>query len=733
MPICKYFASPNGCTKGDTCYFQHAEASKSLSIDDLTDKLQQHNIGIKGRPFASASSSHSSNKGMTQVPCRFFANGNCKNGDKCQYRHAQVKKADTRPRQRAQLDQSESSVRDLGGAVVKFGDGAEVNDIKLNVTDDARLQLFNVTCSWYQPSKIATLKFTSSQAMNDAAKILGHSRILNRALECRTAINKKPKPWECFVKVGNLDVSTSVRAIKDACGNRKPSEVTFGAKSYSSSALEIGNAVRELLSSSVELEAWSLPAEQTGMLCKATATLRIIEDTRKVIRAFNGYKVPQLAGSSISLSHMVKAKFSTLTSIYEIIKHDLTSICAEMRSSTFQDIKIYPSKGLFTTIHVISSSPKEVAKAKTAIQRVLHGHTARSGSDVVWHKYFLKRDGVAYLNALGKEHDAFIHRNAKKCELILYGSEEQRAVVESSLIKAVEDLALSNIKLDISEDIPTSVIHETYRKIASEYGKLVVKLNIATTPKTIIVEASSGAADRVHKIFDDTVAHPEAIARTNEGSDNCVVCWCDVTGNGYTTPCGHVYDRDCFVSQCSSADDSNIPIRCFGAEGCCQTVIPFSELELILNRDELQKLLSYAFTNHIRTHPAEYQYCPTASCDQIYRTTDDCQVFTCSTCLTSICTTCNAISHEGLTCEQNKNAGETDESFAAWKKESGAKDCPRCGSTIKKNGGCRHMCCSACGAHVCWVCLRDFKNSGDTYDHLVEKHGGIFGNDILVD
>lgn len=613
---------------------------------------------------------------------------------------------------------------------MKFGDGAEILEVKPAVAQTARLQMCNVTCIWYQPSKIATLEFSSSQAMNEAAERLRHSKILNRALECRTAVNKKTKPWQCFIKVGNLDVSTSVRTIENACGIKKPYKVTFATNSYNSSAKEIGNAVRELLSSRANIESWNLPADQTGLSCKATATLGSIEESTKIIRDFNGYKLPQLAGSSISLSHMVKAKFSTLTSIYEVIKDDLESVRAEMRSRTFQDLKIYPSNGPFTTVHVISSSPKEVARAKIAVNRILQGHTARSGNDVVWHNYFLQRDGVAYLNTLGKESNVFIYRNAKKCELSLYGPEEQR-VVESTLIKAVEDLALSNFELDLDEKTPTAVIQAAYRRMVAEFGKSAVKVNIATTPKTVVVEASSHAADRVRTVLDDTLAHPEDVAGADEGSDTCAVCWCDITGGAYTTPCGHIYDKDCFVSQCSSASASDIPIRCLGAEGSCQNVIAFLELELALTCDELDSLLSHAFTNHIRTHPTQYQYCPTASCDQIYAVTDDWKDFTCSMCLTSICTTCSAVSHEGLTCEQNKRAAETDDTFVAWKKESGAKDCPRCGSTIEKNGGCRHMRCLACEAHICWVCLKSFDSGNETYDHLAREHGGIFDVGIL--
>lgn len=53
------------------------------------------------------------------------------------------------------------------------------------------------------------------------------------------------------------------------------------------------------------------------------------------------------------------------------------------------------------------------------------------------------------------------------------------------------------------------------------------------------------------------------------------------------------------------------------------------------------------------------------------------------------------------------------------------KKCPECGNGIEKNKGCDHIACT-CGAHVCWKCLKSFKDSGKCYDHLSKECGGIF-------
>lgn len=95
MPICKYFASPTGCSRGDTCYFQHIEPAKSAkpdTIESLTSKQQRYGIKDQDQdsPRAIAAQSDFIGNATTQIPCRFFAFGNCKSGSKCRFSHAPV-------------------------------------------------------------------------------------------------------------------------------------------------------------------------------------------------------------------------------------------------------------------------------------------------------------------------------------------------------------------------------------------------------------------------------------------------------------------------------------------------------------------------------------------------------------------------------------------------------------------------------------------------------------------
>ena len=469
-----------------------------------------------------------------------------------------------------------------------------------------------------------------------------------------------------------------------------------------------------------------MPEGQRGSSCRATATFRTLDEVTKVIKEFNGCRLPQLAGSQVSLSHIMKAKFSTLTQIYEVIKPQIEELQSRTQSISSVQIKIYPAKGRFTTIHAVSSNIEDLGKVKLTLSCLLNGHQARSAQEPIWHQFFLSREGTAYLNTLGADNNAFIYYNAKKHELRLYGFAEERAVVESTLDQVLKDLALSSCKIELDDNLSNAGLQIAYRKIVAELGKSAVRKDTTSTPRTITIEGSVEGASRARAILEEASPSMKDPTNTDTGAEMCAVCWCEISDEGYRTPCGHVYDKGCFASQCSSAGAHDFPIRCLGADGLCKQPILLSELEIALSREELDSLFINAFTQHIRTHPADYQYCPTPSCDQIYPVSQGRKVFTCTACLTSICTTCGVVTHEGLTCEQNKNVSENDEAFAKWKEESSAKDCPKCRSVIEKNGGCRHMQCINCQVHICWVCMATFAEGTATCDHLAKDHGGIF-------
>ena len=80
--------------------------------------------------------------------------------------------------------------------------------------------------------------------------------------------------------------------------------------------------------------------------------------------------------------------------------------------------------------------------------------------------------------------------------------------------------------------------------------------------------------------------------------------------------------------------------------------------------------------------------------------------------------------------------GKTEDDTSNWLKLN-TKPCPKCKTSIDKNGGCMHMTCRNCKHNFCWLCLGDYANHGkETGKGLcgsyadVEKAGRASKSDI---
>jgi hypothetical protein len=167
-----------------------------------------------------------------------------------------------------------------------------------------------------------------------------------------------------------------------------------------------------------------------------------------------------------------------------------------------------------------------------------------------------------------------------------------------------------------------------------------------------------------------------------------------------------MYCRQCFINAAETAPEK-LPFKCLGEQNSCTHLFSMTELKSLLPLLEFEKLLQGSFTQYIRENPKEFQYCPTPDCPCIYRPTEDGTLFSCPSCFSEICTTCNVPSHPSITCmdwkENHADSGVA--SFERWLKEHG-KRCPKCSAALEKADGCNHMHCGVCKVHICWY-VRD--------------------------
>lgn len=97
-------------------------------------------------------------------------------------------------------------------------------------------------------------------------------------------------------------------------------------------------------------------------------------------------------------------------------------------------------------------------------------------------------------------------------------------------------------------------------------------------------------------------------------------------------------------------------------------------------------------------------------------------------CAHMFCFGCTLTDHQPAPCSLVKKwlkKCEDDSETANWI-SANTKECPKCVSTIEKNGGCNHMTCRKCRHEFCWMCMGVWSEHGTSWyncNRFEEKSG----------
>jgi hypothetical protein len=327
------------------------------------------------------------------------------------------------------------------------------------------------------------------------------------------------------------------------------------------------------------------------------------------------------------------------------------------------------------------------------------------------------------LKQIQRDFRVLIIRDKKRSRLRLYGQDKDRQRAQQVLSGTMKADSSTLHFIELGQDTFRKALNGGFQQILSILGHDVATIDIASTPKRIIVTGSSEDYQTAVSILSGQTPNIKVDTKTE---NDCPICWCEAE-NPIRTWCNHVYCHECFENQCSAAaaGDGDSSIRCHGDSETCKAVFGLAELQEHLSSTAFEDTLQSSFASYIRQRPHIFRYCPTPDCDQIYRAESTAKTYTCPKCVSVICASCH-VSHENQTCAEYKDfASGRLEALEKFKKESGCKDCPRCKTTMIKSEGCNHMTCGGCGIHICWVCLETFGESGLCYDHMTRMEHKI--------
>lgn len=214
----------------------------------------------------------------------------------------------------------------------------------------------------------------------------------------------------------------------------------------------------------------------------------------------------------------------------------------------------------------------------------------------------------------------------------------------------------------------------------------------------------------------------------------CGICYRDDSPDTFAMKCNHRFCVDCYrqyLQQKIKEEGEAAHIRCPGDD--CNRIVDSRSLDLLVPEDlkaRYRELLTRTYVDD----KDNLKWCPAPNCQYAI----DCAVkprdlfrkvptVKCA-CGHPFCFGCTLEDHQPAPCILVKRwlkKCEDDSETANWI-SANTKECPKCVSTIEKNGGCNHMTCRKCKHEFCWMCMGVWSEHGTSWyscNRYEEKSG----------
>ncbi len=200
----------------------------------------------------------------------------------------------------------------------------------------------------------------------------------------------------------------------------------------------------------------------------------------------------------------------------------------------------------------------------------------------------------------------------------------------------------------------------------------------------------------------------------------CGICFTD--SRTYSAlSCGHAFCNDCYglYMRHKITDEGYGALFATCPEPSCPLRVSAAmvrSLELPADKLAIYDSARSLERSYVDDNP-NLRWCP-ADCGRAVRARRDQLGVRCD-CGKRFCFTCSLDDHRPCSCEQLKQwtiKCRDDSETYNWL-TSNTKACPKCKTSIEKNGGCNHMTCKngACKHEFCWVCTGSWKDHANSY------------------
>ena len=458
--------------------------------------------------------------------------------------------------------------------------------------------------------------------------------------------------------------------------------------------------------------------------------------------AMDGLVNEEIGGMPLSVELLLSTSVQFFPRVYDVIKTDVDKVKSELYSYHGNSVEVNEKKDKRgnVVVQILSSDLEAFTTAKNALNTVLQPHVIECCSPFL-QQYVLSLQCRQDLDRIQSSTTTLIFANLRTMMLSVYGTEANRTRALIQLNARIDELASTGVVIHELKlkgpDMPPGLM----KHLVSLFGVDLMGIlqmegvngaSLDPRKQILTLFSTTTAKASVMKSIDEYTSLAPAHNTTSQIDDveECYVCFTDIEDikdSFRLECCGHVCHLDCIKLQIAS-NTVTFPLVC-AADGCSHPFV-WQDFQNLFKCTTLtlQSLIESSLKTYLPANKDNVHNCPTPDCKMVYVTSDNGHRFICSECGVHLCTKCNVQYHDGLTCAMYNDIKEQDEELEEWLQTDpqNRKRCPKCEAPIEKTEGCNHLVCVQCHTHICWVCLKCFKDEQGCYRHLMKIHGDLY-------
>ena len=603
------------------------------------------------------------------------------------------------------------------------------------------LNSHTLTVTWSAPSDTIFASYPSLDEAHSKRTQLDKSIFNGRKVW--TNIARKPSNlpdiyWNpATISIGGLEPGASATSIEEFCGTTSIRRPTKSTRNY-----DLNGAIPSLQSmvneahpgdhQSITFEPNLAPNEQ-GMV-----SVRVQFPTwehAKAVRDFLDQKPLRLCEQAKLFASLPDPLHYTIFIPYyqykaqeKLFQSLIPNQNDRLATTRLRILATRPDRS--ARIELSGSDKKTIGRLKVRIEQLTVGEKLTQ-----WDRVFYGAEGERFLEKVNNESRAYIRADKRQSSLRAFGDPSAVEKAKAMIQEEVDRLASLQFEVFLKRASVRFFMDGARGStiLKQEVGEGNVMLDVSSIPCKIVIRGGESARHCLRKLVDESLSDAIRSQHQLKDGETCPVCY-DAIDQPYRLACGHAYCNGCFHHFLLTASETKrLPLSCIGDESTCNLPIPLPVIQRFLLPAQLKHLLEVSFLDHLARHPEKFRYCTTPDCPEIYSLESDSMGgnFQCRSCFASVCVSCGE-DHVGFSCEEwkiHRDPGAQERLLEGWAEgHKNVKKCPKCNILIEKNGGCNHMTCPKCEAHICWRCMGVFPAS-EIYNHMELVHGGMLDDD----